>query len=144
VLCKICNEDKDLSNFYKYEGTDKYKSGCKQCRYLKDREYIINNRVKKKEYDNRYYLSHISDSTYKSNIRCCMKINATPPWLTDEQKKDIKNLYFECKIISDTTGVKHHIDHIIPLNNELVCGLHVPWNLQILTAKDNLIKSNII
>jgi 5-methylcytosine-specific restriction endonuclease McrA len=73
-----------------------------------------------------------------------MKINATPPWLTDEQKKDIKNLYFECKIISDTTGVKHHIDHIIPLNNELVCGLHVPWNLQILTAKDNLIKSNII
>lgn len=40
------------------------------------------------------------------------------------------------------TGIPHHVDHIIPLQGENICGLHIPENLQILKATDNRKKGN--
>lgn len=62
------------------------------------------------------------------------------PWWADNER--IKEIYERAKIISIMSDVEHHVDHIIPLQNKSVCGLHVPWNLSIISARDNLKKSN--
>jgi uncharacterized protein YdaU (DUF1376 family) len=74
--------------------------------------------------------------------RRAKKLQATPPWLTDEHRTLIYGFHRESLVLSITTGTPHEVDHIIPLQSKHVCGLHVPWNLQILTATENRQKSN--
>ena len=67
---------------------------------------------------------------------------ATPKWLTFAQKKEIRSLYMIAQTTSQITGIQYVVDHIIPLIHEDVCGLHVPWNMQVMTQEENLKKSN--
>ena len=67
---------------------------------------------------------------------------ATPRWLNSAQKAHIKRIYRLAQVMKDETGIDYHVDHIIPLRGENVCGLHVPQNLQVLRADLNLSKSN--
>lgn len=75
---------------------------------------------------------------YDANRRA-QQLKATPIWSDVEEVRDI---YRQCKDIQEATGIEYHVDHVIPLNNALVCGLHSHTNLQILKAVDNLSKSN--
>jgi len=68
--------------------------------------------------------------------------DATPKWLTAEQKLEIRFHYRMAIALSRATKIPHAVDHIIPLQGEDVCGLHVPWNMQVLTQDENLKKSN--
>lgn len=79
-----------------------------------------------------------------SALRRAAKLKATPDWLTKEQKEQIKEIYSEAKRKEKEDGLPRHVDHIIPLKSGKVCGLHVPWNLQVLLAQENMRKSNTI
>ena len=67
---------------------------------------------------------------------------ATPPWLTEEHLEEIRSFYAAAEAMSSAFGVKYEVDHIHPTGGKTLCGLHVPWNLQILTRPENRRKSN--
>lgn len=74
--------------------------------------------------------------------RRAVKLLAVPAWLSQSHKIQMAEIYNLSNNMLLSTGVIHHVDHIVPLQSGNVCGLHVPWNLQILTADKNRMKSN--
>ena len=65
-----------------------------------------------------------------------------PQWLSEPDKGRIEDFYWFAQDLYKVTGEVYHVDHIVPLQGKTVCGLHVPWNLQILPADLNLSKGN--
>ena len=95
------------------------------------------NKYKKrhKEQNQDYYRSLVSMRRRRFRL-------ATPKWLTAEHKMEIRLKYRLAIELSRRTGIRHAVDHIVPIQGEEVCGLHVPWNLGVITQEENLKKSN--
>ena len=74
--------------------------------------------------------------------RKASKKQRTPPWLTQKHKQIMMTIYKLCINKSKYTGIEHHVDHIVPLSGKTVSGLHVPWNIQVISAKENREKKN--
>lgn len=68
--------------------------------------------------------------------------NATPSWITNGHKLAMRQLYLQAMELTKLTGERYVVDHIVPLISDEVCGLHVPWNLRVITQDENLRKSN--
>lgn len=75
-----------------------------------------------------------ASKTYKA-----LKIQRCPPWADQVQ---IAEVYRGAIEASERTGIKHHVDHFYPLRGRTVCGLHVPGNLRVIPARENLSKGN--
>lgn len=67
---------------------------------------------------------------------------ATPKWITPEQKLDMRKTYLLAMKLTKISSERYVVDHIYPLISPVVCGLHVPWNLRVMTQDENLKKSN--
>ena len=67
---------------------------------------------------------------------------ATPRWLTPAERLQMRDLYVQARKLTELTRERYVVDHIVPLRGEAVCGLHVPWNLRVITQDENLKKSN--
>lgn len=92
--------------------------------------------------ERRLFLIHFNAyRTLQTHKRREVVRRATPSWLSQEHHAAIKAFYLEAAKQTELTGKAYHVDHQIPLRGRDVCGLHVPWNLQVLEAKENLKKS---
>jgi hypothetical protein len=69
------------------------------------------------------------------------KLQRTPPWLDVVQNAEIEFTYKYCAALR-SIGLNYHVDHIAPLQGKSVSGLHVPWNLQVIPAAENIRKAN--
>ena len=65
---------------------------------------------------------------------------ATPPWI---RRRDFDEIAYWAKAASAVFGEEYVQDHIDPLNHSYVCGLNVPWNIQLVPRRVNAAKSNI-
>jgi hypothetical protein len=170
-LCKKCQTNKQLICFYKDDGNrDGLRNVCKQCKAAeydgdKARRIELNNsnyykcrtRILLRRKNN--YMQHaekykkrtscyreLNASKYNnySSKRRAAKLNAMPHWLTAEHLEEIEEFYLLAKELAwlNQDGQPFHVDHIIPLQGVEICGLHVPWNLQLLPASHNLKKGN--
>ena len=74
--------------------------------------------------------------------RRAVKLLRTPSWLSEYDIWLIEEIYVLAALRTKLTGVVWHVDHIVPLQGGFVSGLHIPINLQVITAKENMYKSN--
>lgn len=125
-------------NASRYWGTQKGRDACKKySNSLKGRESSSNRTKKYRKSTN----GRVTHSSIQAKYRAS-KLQASPNWLTSVQISEINCFYDKATNLTNETGILHHVDHIIPLQGENVSGLHVPWNLQVLTEKENCSKNN--
>jgi len=115
--------------------------------YLENRKQVIQTAATRpaavlREYRNAWKEANKVQVRADTKARRRKHRDATPPWLTRKQKSEIRQLYQIAITMTQTTGEQYVVDHIVPLRGEAVCGLHVPWNLRVITQEENLKKSN--
>ena len=123
----------------KLEKNKKWAQANREYRREYRRKRAPVNREHRREYRKKWGEANLGTlSAYNARRRAAKK-NALMPWA---DVNAIKNFYTEARRLTKLTGVKHHVDHIYPLQSEYMCGLHVETNLQILTEKENIAKGN--
>ena len=157
--CKWCKETKPLSSFHKHcQMKDGRLNKCSSCvlenvykwrqenpesrkqEYEKTREKT--GRLTRKEYNKKLRKNAIGRKTSIKKYSHKRRLQQVFSFC-----KELDTFVFEeaselCELREKTTGLKWHIDHIVPLNHPKACGLHVAQNLQVVPALWNLQKGN--
>ena len=142
-ICKVCrkkqntewvskNPEKVSATYKRYY--DKNYQRIKDKKRKSNQEWNNRNKEKMSAYYKKYQSEHRAARNAAYAKRETIKLNATPWW---SDLTAIKEKYIEADRLTRETKIKHQVDHIVPLQSKTVCGLHVPWNLQILTAEEN-------
>lgn len=171
--CNKCSTDKPVEEFNKERAKkDGLQSQCKACKkalskaYGKARRERMAERRRKRSPDHKEHVAEYRRANAEERVkkareyrqanrpnlnessRACSAGRAMPPWVTKDQRREMKAKYWEAARLTEETGIPHEVDHIVPLRavdaegNRIASGLHVPANLQVLTREANTEKSN--
>ena len=107
-----------------------------------NREYKKRNKAKVNKNTRLYKQRNRGVTNANTAKRRAAQLQRTPKWLTPLDFVHIQ-LFYDCAAaMTKEIGIPFEVDHIIPLQGELISGLHVPSNLQVITEKDNESKGN--
>jgi hypothetical protein len=104
-------------------------------------EYRMQNRAAAVEYYSTWRAENRHIRAALNAKREAQKDRRTPSWLTDQDQFRMKLKYAEARWMTAKTGILHHVDHYYPLQGKLVSGLHVPGNLRVIPARENIKKN---
>ena len=170
-ICSSCKIDKSEMDFVKHSGNpDGLQYQCKACqkeRYLANREKRIQQVIQraaqfkpeKAKYDRIRRVEKFSELREYEKFRASLPHrqalrnqitakrraqlrNATADWDREFDDLIFKEAFNLAKIREELTGFKWHVDHVIPLTNPQVCGLHCGYNISVIPARVNILKSN--
>ena len=96
----------------------------------------------KRRLQKQYKDQNIDATRADTSVRRRRHREATPAWLTPDERLAMRQLYIQARKLTEITKTRYVVDHIVPLRSHEVCGLHVPWNLRVITQEENLKKSN--
>lgn len=89
-----------------------------------------------------YRRNHSAKYAYLCQARKLAIIQRTPLWVGEDEKWLIREAYELAHLRDKIVGGKWHVDHIVPLRGKHVSGLHVIENLRVVTAHENMRKTN--
>jgi hypothetical protein len=139
---KFCSkEHKKLFSDKKRDYASEYQKNKEHKRTLAIKYYYNNHdEAKKKQLERqKKFPEHYAASAAKYRA---IKLLRTPKWLTEDDFWMIKEAYHLASLRTKMLGFQWHVDHIVPLQGDNVCGLHVPKNLQVIPAAQNITKHN--
>lgn len=129
--CKVCQKECERWEFITdSRHSDGKGNKCRRCRGL----LIFD--------EKEVYIKKRKRARGKKEKRRVAERLATPVWLSPEQKYEIESIYEHMRDCRRVTGEPYEVNHVVPIRGENVCGLHVPWNLEVLPRYVNYYLGN--
>jgi hypothetical protein len=108
----------------------------------KGHRYFLGNKEKIAQAEKAYREAFPEKGRARLMKRRAIKLNATPIWFSCFDEFVVSEASRLAVERERMTGIKWHVDHIVPLQGKTVCGLHIGINLAVIPASANLQKGN--
>lgn len=150
-LYYLRNRDKILERSRKWSMDNPAKRRAIALRWIRNnpekhaasrRKWIENNQDKHRATKRAWSAANRDRACLYSVNRLKQIKRSTPHWLSKWHKDEMALIYSLKYDMQNVCGQVMEIDHIVPLQGKNVCGLHVPWNLRIVTRVVNRRKHN--